>query len=421
MNTEYVYLRNTLSTGNRSSEEGTETVIEKSELTKKDLSDLQRDPSILAFTPNMPVELIKPVELLQFETSKKLDISSDYALNTQTNMLGDTDECTWGVQAVRANQSRYTGKGAIVAILDTGIDASHERFSSVDITFKNFTDETDEDLAGHGTHCSGTVFGQNIEGKPRIGIATNIEKAIIGKVLGSKGGSTEWIANGIQWAASEGAHIISMSLGSSIVGIFSTLQKNGMNVKNALSISFNYYQSNVKFYNSIVKYIQRENRGSVIIAASGNESGRFVSEESNSYDAPCGTPAIAEGIISVGALGILGDMINDPSLSEEQKHLMTIASFSNYSNDISGPGYKVLSSFPGNKYEHLGGTSMATPHVAGVAALWVQKQLETLGYVNLDMLKYQLQGNATMDSIISNIQSVNIDPSDFGVGLVQAP
>ena len=421
--TEYVYLRNTLSsTGNQSrSSENIDAVIETADLSKKDVFDLNRDPDILTSTPNMPTALIAPVPI-DHSNNLEFDMTFMEAVEaTQSEVLEDTAEATWGVQAVGATKSNYTGRGAVVAILDTGIDASHERFAGVNIYFQNFTnDGVNGDVMGHGTHCAGTVFGQDIEGKPRIGVAPAIEKALIGKVLARNGsGSTAWAANGIQWAANQGAHIISMSLGSSLLTYFNELQQGGMSLQNALSVSFNSYQSNLKFYESIVKYNQAKNQDCVIIAASGNESGRYGSGIYNAFDTPCGVPAVSEGIISVGALGLIGNMF--PNSKEDKKSLMTVASFSNYNNDISAPGQNILSALPNNNYALQHGTSMATPHVAGVAALWVQKQFEMFGHIKPEMLRHQLQGNATMNAVLSDIKQLKIDPLDIGAGLVQAP
>jgi len=136
---ECVYLQKTIpSTNNKSAfSENTDAVIEVAELSKKDISDINRDPSILAFTPNLPTELIVPVSSIDATTSAEdLDLSD---IDETNNSLHDTYEYTWGIQAVGAHKSNYTGKGAIIAILDTGIDASHERFSGVDISFQNFT------------------------------------------------------------------------------------------------------------------------------------------------------------------------------------------------------------------------------------------------------------------------------------------
>ncbi|MEZ5450394.1 MAG: S8 family serine peptidase [Thiolinea sp.] len=73
---------------------------------------------------------------------------------TNDRLLQDDADATWGIHAVRADTSPYTGRGARVAILDTGIDAGHERFA-VELIRRNFSGEAAEDVNGHGTHCAG--------------------------------------------------------------------------------------------------------------------------------------------------------------------------------------------------------------------------------------------------------------------------
>ena len=82
-----------------------------------------------------------------------------------------------------ADTSSCTGNGIVVAVLDTGIDASHPAFAGVEVIQKDFTGEGDGDQHGHGTHCAGTIFGRNVNGT-RIGVAMGVKKALIGKVLG---------------------------------------------------------------------------------------------------------------------------------------------------------------------------------------------------------------------------------------------
>lgn len=161
-------------------------------LNEKEISDFIKDPDIEMIAPEMPVSLIKP-------------FSSDKA---------ETDpHSNWGLDAIKANDSQYTGKGVKVAILDTGIEKSHSAFSGTKITEKDFTAEGNGDSNGHGTHCAGTIFGRDVNGV-RIGIAQGIECAFIAKVLGENGGgASDSLFKAMLWALECKSDIISMSLG----------------------------------------------------------------------------------------------------------------------------------------------------------------------------------------------------------------
>ena len=87
----------------------------------------------------------------------------------------------------RRDRSTWTGEGVTVAVLDTGIDSKHPAFAGVDIVEKDFTGTGNGDRQGHGTHCAGTIFGRDVDGK-RIGVARGVKRALIGKVLGDEGG-----------------------------------------------------------------------------------------------------------------------------------------------------------------------------------------------------------------------------------------
>ncbi len=126
--------------------------------------------------------------------------------------ISAADQVAWGVKAVGASTSPFSGKGVTVAVLDTGIDKDHPAFSGIEIIGRNFTggDEQDfSDTKGHGTHCAGTIFGRPVSGT-QIGVAQGITRAVIGKVLGPGGGSTATLFTAINWAIESKAQIISI-------------------------------------------------------------------------------------------------------------------------------------------------------------------------------------------------------------------
>ena len=141
-------------------------------LSARDVRDLRRDPQVKGAAPPIPVQLIRPV--------------SDAEAGAQPS---SEQGATWGVQVTGALQSPYTGQGVTVAVLDTGIDATHEAFKGIKLVQKDFTGEGNGDQHGHGTHVAGTIFGQTAKGL-RYSVAPGIRRALIGKVLGAKGGGT---------------------------------------------------------------------------------------------------------------------------------------------------------------------------------------------------------------------------------------
>lgn len=222
-----------------------------------------------------------------------------------------------------------TGTGTKIAILDTGIDLNHEEFPRPNkvVVDKNFSaSRTAEDKYGHGTHVAGTAGAPANNAKGVAGVAYDA-KLLNVKVLGDNGsGSCSSIANGIIWSADQAADVINMSLGGGACS--------------AEESAVNYAWS----------------KGVVLAAAAGN---------SNSSNPSC--PACYENTLAVAATD-----------NGDYK-----ASFSNYGSwvDVAAPGVKVFSTFPNHRnrigktnYDYGSGTSMATPHVAGAAAL-IQQQL----------------------------------------------
>lgn len=203
-----------------------------------------------------------------------------------------------------------------LAVLDTGIEESHpDLFGKVTASY-NFTNSpTVSDLFGHGTHVAGIAAAATNNGSGVAGAGYNTS-LLNGKVLGDDGsGYYSWVANGIVWAADQGAQVINMSLGGGSPSI-------------TLEDAVNYAWS----------------KGSVVVAAAGN------SGNSNPQ-----YPGYYQNVIAVGATDN-----NDIK-----------AGFSTYGNwvDVAAPGVGIYSTYKGGSYDTLSGTSMATPFAAGTSAL----------------------------------------------------
>lgn len=351
--------------------------------TSKKAKHLATKKDVVSIVPAMPMKLVQPF---------KGKLPSAKANST----------IAWGIEAVGAHTSPFTGSGIKVAVLDTGINAKHPAFKGVKLTQKDFTGEGKTDVNGHGTHCAGTIFGRDVNGI-RIGVAVGIKEALIGKVLGEKGGGgSDLIASAINWAIENGANIISMSLGIDFAGYVKELKDKGMPIDLATSKALEGYRANVLLFEKLAGFthsLGNFNQSSILIAAAGNESRR---DKDDDYEIAVSPPAVAEGFISVGALGqVSGDL--------------SVAYFSNTGPLISGPGVDILSADLDKGLTALSGTSMATPHVAGVAALWAEK-LAGNGFLNAK----QLTANLLASGDIRGLKK-GFDPLDVGSGMVQAP
>ncbi|KEI43827.1 S8 family peptidase [Saccharopolyspora rectivirgula] len=280
-------------------------------------------------------------------------------------------EFTWGLQAVRGDRSEPTGAGVRVAILDTGLDQEHPDFADRDIVAGSFVPGADpHDGHGHGTHVTGTACGprQAQEG-PGYGLASEAS-IYAGKVLSDEGSGTDsGILAGIQWAISNGCSVVSMSLGAPA-------------------------QPGQPYSRAFEQVARRAMaRGTLIIAAAGNESQR-----SAGVIAPVGHPANCPSIMAVGAVG--------PELQIADFSSGTVDEIGQV--DLVAPGVDVYSSFAGpEKYRKLSGTSMATPHVSGVAALLAQQTGERA---------WGLWARLTQSA-----RRLPLASTDVGAGLVQAP
>jgi subtilisin family serine protease len=283
--------------------------------------------------------------------------------------FADTPALTWGLQATKASASGHSGQGVAVAVLDTGFDLGHPDFDGRGITAQSFVPgEPAQDGHGHGTHCVGTSCGPaNPPGSRRYGVAFGAD-IFVGKVLSNQGSGTDTnILAGISWAVANGCRIVSMSLGADVRTVSAAYEAVG---RRALAA------------------------GTLIVAAAGNNASRAFGDLGF-----VGIPANSPSILAVGAV--------DAQLR--------IADFSARSNpveggqvDIAAPGVAVYSSWPmPDRYNTISGTSMATPHVSGIAALWSEATGAT--------------GAALWSVVVQAATRLSIPSVDVGAGLAMAP
>lgn len=321
-----------------------------------------------------PVESIEPEYFVFADTTADYlrgfrraveTLSSDLGPSTGSFLLQDELDvdaqvigATWGLAVCGVPQSMRSGAGIRVAVLDTGMALNHPDFQGRQFVTQTFVGQPVQDLHSHGTHCIGTACGPRAPAGPipRYGIGFH-SHIFVGKVLSNSGsGGTASVLGGMNWAIARGCEVISMSLGSN------SPPQAAYTAAGRAALA----------------------RGCLIIAAAGNR-GPTV---------PTGAPANSPTIMAVASL--------DNNLAP--------SSFSCSGKiDIAGPGRDVFSSVPmPRRYAIFSGTSMATPHVAGCAALCAQGNPG-------------LRGQALWNKLASTARALPFPATRVGAGLVKAP
>lgn len=238
-------------------------------------------------------------------------------------------EIPWGVAKVNAPKAwKLTkGRGAKVAVVDTGIDATHPDLAGRVAGGFNAVNSsaTAHDDHGHGTHVSGTIAAV-LNSTGVAGVAPEATLYAV-KVLDANGSG--WISDiiaGIEWAANQKVNVINMSLGGP--------------------------RGNESFHDSIKKAVEA---GVAVVCAAGNSG-----EPRKGSDSSVGYPAAYPEAIAVAA-----------SFGKDGTEGLAYFSSRGPEVDFIGPGQDVYSTVPGGGYATYSGTSMASPHLAGLAALAV--------------------------------------------------
>ncbi|MEU5943358.1 S8 family serine peptidase [Micromonospora sp. NPDC047548] len=248
------------------------------------------------------------------------------------------------IGAPEAWAAGYDGHGVKVAVLDTGIDASHpDLVDQIDGKVSFVPGEDTSDVNGHGTHVASTIVGTGAaSGGSYKGVAPGAD-LIVGKVLSNDGfGQDSWVLAGMQWAAESGADVVSMSLSDP------TLSDGTDPMAVAVDTLSAQY-------------------GTLFVIASGNAGPQSI-----------GTPSSAASALTVGAVdkqdklapfSSTGPLVRSGALKP----------------DITAPGVAITAARSQQMtsgtglYRSISGTSMATPHVSGAAAILAQRHPDWSG------------------------------------------
>ncbi|MGW2057006.1 S8 family peptidase [Streptomyces sp. NPDC001840] len=293
----------------------------------------------------------------------------------------------------------YDGKGVKVAVLDTGIDTGHPDLAGQVVAGKNFTSADTADIMdryGHGTHVASILAGTGAQSKGTYKGVAPAAQLLIGKVANDRGAATESsIMSGMEWAVEEGAKVVNLSIGG----------------------------PDTPGVDPVEETVNRLSDRALFVIAAGN-SGPGAST--------VGTPGTADAALTVGAVDkqdVLADFssrgprVGDGALKP----------------DITAPGVAITAAaakgsvidqnpgipHPAPGYLTIDGTSMATPHVAGAAALLAQQHPDwdgprikaaLVGSAKPGPYGAVEQGSGRVDSAHALTQSVVTEPASLSFG-----
>jgi subtilisin family serine protease len=254
------------------------------------------------------------------------------------------DSMTWGIKFLEIKKlwdQGLTGKGVIVGHLDTGVDGDHTAlknaladFTEFDLLGKEVTPKPKaHDSDEHGTHTAATIVGRAVQGKS-VGVAPG---ATLASALVIEGGdAVARVLGGMDWAVGKGIRVLSMSLG---------------------------FPGFINDFLQLTRILRA--RGILPVFAVGNE-----------FAGTSRSPGNYTQALSVGAFNEQGEVADFSSSQIFKRKTDPIVP------DLVGPGVDVISAMPGGGFQLMSGSSMATPHLAGLAALlWEAKPNATVNQI----------------------------------------
>jgi subtilisin family serine protease len=293
----------------------------------------------------------------------------------------------------------YTGAGVTVAVIDTGVDETHPDLAGRQVAEANFSDAPDnEDHFGHGTHVASIVAGTGAKSGGKYRGVADGASILDAKVLDDNGsGQDSWIIAGMEWAVEQGADIANLSLGATDTPELDPLEE-------------------------------------AVDRLSAQSGTLFVIAAGNSYrDGTIGSPGSADAALTVGAVDDEDDLADFSSRGPR-------VGDGAIKPDVTAPGVDIVAALhsdgtigepvePG--YTSLSGTSMATPHVSGAAALLAQQHPDYTGQRLKELLSGSAkphagltafqQGAGRIDVARAITQHVVSEPANVSVGTVAWP
>jgi len=300
--------------------------------------------AIRGFSVTLPKALVKRLK----DDPRVAGVYEDKVLSIAQFVSDDpTDLLPLGVNRINAENKANKGAGVEVAVIDTGIDVTHPDLKDNVLGGVNCVPNQTGygDPHGHGTHVAGTIAARR-NGRGVVGVAPEAKLWSV-RVLDRNGNGT-WssIICGIDFVTSQASRIKVANLSLGGVGSDGSCDSDPLHRAICNSV----------------------NAGVTYVVAAGNDGGDVKQYVPATYDETIVVSALADSDGKMCAMGLKTSYARDDDF----------ASFSNYATDtadlsrmIAAPGVGVLSTWPNNQYKQLSGTSMATPHVAGAAALYI--------------------------------------------------
>lgn len=317
-------------------------------VTRDGLEALRNDPQVAAVTGTPELSLIRPQERSAAKPS---------------------NEVTWGLELLDVPKlwdQGLTGKDVIVAHLDTGADGQHPALRNAFANFAEFDllgnaispAPAPHDTAQHGTHTAATIAGRQ-SGGLRMGVAPNAK--LVSAIVIEGGNVVARVLGGLDWALANGARVLSMSLG---------------------------FRGWWEDFIPIIQILRA--RGVLPVIAVGNE-GPGTSRSPGNYPE----------VLSVGAMDqakLVANFSSSQSFNREKKPIAP---------DLVAPGVAVISAVPQGRYMAMSGSSMATPHIAGLAAL----MLEAAPAATVDQIEDAILKSCTLGSGMTRERAGNGYPN----------
>lgn len=318
------------------------------------LAKIKNDPRVEMVSEDRPVSIEGRLEAL--------------ASRPKATASAPSQKIPTGVLRAGASLNPNQGGGVAVAVIDTGIDRTHPDLvgnivsSGVNCTGRSFSAQDDN---GHGTHVAGTIAAVN-NTVGVVGVASQA-KLVPVKVLDRFGnGSWSSVICGIDWVTANAAKLNIKVANLSLGGIGSSDNNCGLSNNDALHRAI----------------CRSRDAGVTYVVAAGNEAVNASTRVPAAY---------TDAVITVSALADSNGQAGGGGAATSYGADDTFASFSNYGSPVSigAPGVSIYSTYRSGGYATMSGTSMASPHVAGAAALYIKSHPGTLWHQVRDALKAQ--------------------------------